>query len=125
MAKDKLRTHHCGQKTLKGIFFGYVPCAEGGLSGDLMTADYEDSHESEAVEIYVDSNTTKYSKKNITNVFVRKRNSKTSLSKTIIISGETLSKKMMLKSKKATKIVREWRISSTDVMKNFVGGFTT
>ena len=78
-----------------------------------MTADCEDSHESEAVEIYVDSNTKKFSKKNITNF-----RAQTELSDFTVVQDhhqqwrETLSKKMMLKSKKAT-------------VKNFVGGFTT
>ena len=59
-------------------------------------------------------------------IFVRKRNSKTSeWTKTIIDSGRTLSKKMMLKSKKTTKVGRVFKNSSIDVMKNFVSDFTT
>ena len=33
-------------------FLGYVPRAEGGWSGDLMIADFEDLQESEASEVF-------------------------------------------------------------------------
>ena len=52
-AKDKSGVHQFGKTTLKGIFLGGVPRAGGGWSGDLMTADYADLHESEASGIYV------------------------------------------------------------------------
>ena len=41
-AKDKSRVHQFGKKTLNDIFLGYVSRAEGGCSGDLMMAYYED-----------------------------------------------------------------------------------
>ena len=52
-AKEKSRIHQFGQKTLKGIFSGYVLRAGRGWSGDIMIADYEDVQESEASGIYV------------------------------------------------------------------------
>ena len=41
------------ERTLKGIFLGYMLRAGGGWSVDLMIPDYEDLLESEASEIYV------------------------------------------------------------------------
>ena len=52
-AKDKSGVHQFGKTTLKGFFLGCVPRAGGGWSGDLMTVDYADLHESEASGIYV------------------------------------------------------------------------
>ena len=103
-AKDKSRIHQFGQKTLKGIFLGYVLRAVRGWSGDLMIADYEDLQESEASEIYV---------KGFQNqeVFVKEDYEYQCANGTLKLPGrprpsstaeKTLSEKMMLKSKKAT-----------------------
>ena len=91
-AKDKSRIHQFGQKTLKGIFLGFVLRAVGGWSGDLMIAGYEDLQESEASEIYVKGfKNQEVIRKRRLRISVRKRNSKTSWSsKTIMNSGENL-----------------------------------
>ena len=91
-AKDKSRIHQFGQKTLKGIFLGYVLRAVRGWSGDLMIADYEDLQESEASEIYVKGfKNQEVIRKRRLRISVCRRNSKTSWSsKTIINSGENL-----------------------------------
>ena len=71
-AKDKSRIHQYGQTTLKGIFFGYVPRAGGGWSGDLMIADYEDLHRIRSLRnlretIFKKKKNKKYSEKKMTN----------------------------------------------------------
>ena len=40
--KDKSRAHQFRKKTLKGIFFGYVPRRGGCWSADLMIADLQE-----------------------------------------------------------------------------------
>ena len=53
-AKEKSRVYQFGKKTLKGIFSGYVSCAGGGWSGDLLVADSRALQDSQASDICVE-----------------------------------------------------------------------
>ena len=116
-AKDKSGVHQFGKTTLKGIFLGCVPRAGGGWSGDLMTADYADLHESEASGIYV------LQTEPLAFLIVQDRHCQ---------QRETSNPKMMRKSKKATTREAQQKIRGLwvenlfiDIMKNVVWSFTT
>ena len=121
-AKDKSRIHQFGQETVKGILLAYVLRAGWGWSGDLIITDDEDLQESETSHINVKRFQDREGFAEGEHEFLRATGNFETFNRPRP-SSTAESRKMMMKSKKATRRENKTEVSWSlfiESMNNFL-----